>query len=115
MDTEIKAKWIAALRSGKYQQTQKTLRDATGYCCLGVLCDVLGLGWEPSAEEGFFECRGSSEVLPDEALSLSGISLSAPAVQKDGKYVGLAMLNDGGGTFLAHTFAEIADLIEEQL
>lgn len=40
MDPVIKQSWIAALRSGEYQQTQKTLKDANGYCCLGVLCHI---------------------------------------------------------------------------
>jgi hypothetical protein len=34
-------KWINALRSGKYQQTQGALQDFDGYCCLGVACKVL--------------------------------------------------------------------------
>lgn len=37
---EIK-KWVAALRSGEYKQTKKTLQDEFGYCCLGVACHVL--------------------------------------------------------------------------
>jgi hypothetical protein len=49
MNPEIKAQWIAALRSGDYQQGRATLAKAyaeegkivTKYCCLGVLCDVL--------------------------------------------------------------------------
>lgn len=33
--------WIAALDSGKYTQTQHSLHDSYGYCCLGVACAVL--------------------------------------------------------------------------
>lgn len=33
-------RWIAALRSGKYNQTQQRLQDNEGYCCLGVACDL---------------------------------------------------------------------------
>lgn len=33
-------KWIDALRSGKYSQTQGQLQDTNGYCCLGVACKV---------------------------------------------------------------------------
>lgn len=33
-------KWIAALRSGKYKQTNEALQDTKGYCCLGVACDL---------------------------------------------------------------------------
>jgi len=33
-------KWINALRSGKYKQTQGFLKDEAGYCCLGVLDEI---------------------------------------------------------------------------
>ena len=40
---ELKARWIAALRSGEYTQGRCALNPAPGYyCCLGVLCMVLG-------------------------------------------------------------------------
>jgi len=42
MEQELKAKWIAALRSGEYPQDKAFLRSEKGYCCLGVLCDVAG-------------------------------------------------------------------------
>ena len=44
MNTEIKTKWIAALRSGNYKQGFKRLhyKGEWGdvYCCLGVLCEL---------------------------------------------------------------------------
>ena len=44
MNSEIKEKWLAALRSGKYQKGQNSLRSQSGsdnlYCCLGVLCEI---------------------------------------------------------------------------
>ena len=38
----IKAKWLKALRSGKYKQTKQTLYNpkTKGFCCLGVLQHV---------------------------------------------------------------------------
>jgi hypothetical protein len=36
----VAAKWVAALQSGEYAQTQEALRDTKGYCCIGVLCDL---------------------------------------------------------------------------
>lgn len=47
MNKTIKAKWIAALRSGKYKQAKGVMREGPasnpkGFCCLGVLCDVVG-------------------------------------------------------------------------
>ena len=54
IDPEIKAKWLEALRSGEYPQTEGMLQRTTplpnapgfpetpkGYCCLGVLADTL--------------------------------------------------------------------------
>ena len=60
LNQEIKDRWIAALRSGKYPQAQKALRvrydddsDDGGedsFCCLGVLCDIVDPdGWEQTA------------------------------------------------------------------
>lgn len=37
----IRDKWIPALRSGEYTQTQNRLTDGVGFCCLGVACDVI--------------------------------------------------------------------------
>src|SRR6185503_20826939 len=42
MDKKLKAKWVKALRSGDYEQTNYALHDSGGYCCLGVLCSVAG-------------------------------------------------------------------------
>ena len=33
--------WIAALRSGQYKQCRNRLKDGDGFCCLGVLCDIV--------------------------------------------------------------------------
>lgn len=41
MRTKIKARWLAALRSGKFKQGRYRLRRGDTYCCLGVLCEVV--------------------------------------------------------------------------
>ena len=45
MVKEIKDKWVAALRSGKYKQGSGQLHNTMNdtYCCLGVLCAELGV------------------------------------------------------------------------
>src|SRR4051812_10826866 len=41
MDPAVKARWVAALRSGEYAQGRSALRTAVDkYCCLGVLCEL---------------------------------------------------------------------------
>lgn len=52
MDKKIKIKWLKALRSGKFEQTNFRLKrtDANGverYCCLGVLCEAMKEKYEP--------------------------------------------------------------------
>jgi hypothetical protein len=44
MDAEIKAKWVQALRSGEFKQGVAKLHDPQDntFCCLGVLCKVMG-------------------------------------------------------------------------
>lgn len=51
MEASLKAKWIEALRSGKYKQGRLALRTRDDhFCCLGVLCDVSGVSeWETNS------------------------------------------------------------------
>lgn len=49
----VRAQWTAALRSGTYRQSRGRLRSSgdygidEGFCCLGVLCDLVAPGeWE---------------------------------------------------------------------
>lgn len=38
MDKKLKSDWIAALRSGKYEQGHEMLQANGKFCCLGFLC-----------------------------------------------------------------------------
>jgi len=41
MKEDVKNKWVEALRSGKYKQGKRCLRNENDeFCCLGVLCDL---------------------------------------------------------------------------
>ena len=42
-------KWVAALRSGKYQQGFGSLNINGNYCCLGVLADINNIPTRKSA------------------------------------------------------------------
>lgn len=40
---KVRDQWVEALESGKYKQGHQQLKEddgETGYCCLGVLCDI---------------------------------------------------------------------------
>jgi hypothetical protein len=103
---KIKKLWLAALRSGKYKQGRRALRDKNKFCCLGVLCDVhskaKGMEWDGE------EYLGSASTLPAQVFKWAGLAGPNPMVDhfKDS----LAGKNDGGMSFKG-----IADLIEAQL
>ena len=68
---ELKDKWLEALRSGEYSQTTETLKDENGFCCLGVLCDVIDPdGWK----------NISSEDQEDHKFDDSWLHIHGPAV-----------------------------------
>lgn len=122
MNPEIKAKWVAALRSGKYKQGKAVLKDTEGrFCCLGVLCDIYNPdGWGEPVTVGVvytghsFGVEGdcSSTVLPDVVVKWANMPGSNPTVivNECGDSISVAELNDQGDTFV-----DIADLIEENL
>lgn len=47
------AKWVEALRSGEYKQTQGFLEKEGSYCCLGVYCEVTGIPYSKSVRDKF--------------------------------------------------------------
>jgi len=127
MNSQIKQKWIDALRSGKYHQGQSKLYSGDGFCCLGVLCDIYAnqvgdITWEKRNPNGRFDddkwdywyFDDQSEVLPECVSKWAELDENDPVVTKD--IVGqdiittLASLNDKGATF-----EDLAEVIEEQL
>jgi hypothetical protein len=110
MNPQIKQKWVSALRSGEYQQGQLYLRTNSGFCCLGVLCDLYGkennVEWNLVEDEdsNYYRFQGNAASLPFSIVEWSGIEGTNPAIG----FIPLSVLNDRGSTF-----NEIADVIEE--
>lgn len=100
MNAELKAKWVEALRSGKYEQARRTLREPNSnkFCCLGVICEIQGMEWKLD-ESGFYALSQSINPMP---VVQAGITC--------GDAQALANMNDNG-----QTFAEIAAYIEANL
>lgn len=130
---EIKAAWLTALRSGEYEQGRGALNRGGKFCCLGVLCDVmvnqfdlnLDVAQEPECddvccsevEKNVISYNENASFPPAEVAeavfmnresdSNWGVkSMEAP--NREMSYT-LYALNDNG-----FSFAEIADVIEEQ-
>lgn len=106
MNAELKAKWVAALRSGNYKQGVGTLRSDSGkFCCLGVLCDVADpTKWKLRANMIDQTYDGYSVgILESELREEFGLSMSQAGH--------LMTLNDSGN----QSFTKIADYIEKEL
>jgi hypothetical protein len=119
MNPEIKAKWLEALRSGKYERTSSFLNDGRGMCCLGVLIDVVDPeGWERPQSGWVMGYKGETSFPPYDFCEQVGIPAPkrfAPdfnelRVLENTITNKLAEMNDGGASF-----EEIADYIEAEL
>jgi hypothetical protein len=124
MNPEVKAAWVAALRSGERQQDVGSLRTENGYCCLGVLCDLhakaTGGYWNgpPSTFSGRYRYLNDSSTLPSIVRDWADLPDGNPIIgeavaAEDGQFhdYPAATFNDEFG----YTFNQIADLIEENL
>lgn len=107
MDKAFKAKWLEALRSGKYKQGRKKLRSEDDeFCCLGVLCDISGQGqWklEPSSYCYYKEEERDFHGLPLFMEEFSGIG-----ARTEEDLIGLNDIDE-------LSFPEIANWIEENV
>ena len=121
MKAEWKAKWVAALRSGKFKQgpegvmrSQDWDGKVNGYCCLGVLQEITA----PADLENV-----NYESFPSPAcLRAAGLPkyrkftrLGNPEPAESGIVMTLAKMNDGDIGSRRSSFDEIADFIEKNL
>lgn len=128
MDKEVKRKWLKALRSGKYTQTEGTLKDSEGNCCLGVLCDLYakehGREWvRDETSYSIYRLKGQklSDALPSNVSKWAGLGRHADPVvsyecydandDEEVSKVSLSQLNDEERL----DFKGIADVISKSL
>lgn len=102
MDAKIKKLWLKALRSGRYRQGRGQLVNSRNeYCCLGVLCKVVGAVKNSHFDFEYGDDRGFG-FLPNRLRR----ELHITKRQEDT----LSGKNDRG-----KSFKEIADYIEKKL
>lgn len=115
MDHEIKAKWVEALRSGKYKQGKGFLKyhnydlGTDSYCCLGVLCEILNVHatysqQEPESRSIGFGDQYDTAYLPHSVRNRVGLVNFSDQLN-------LSQRNDSGDW----DFNSIADYIQENL
>lgn len=114
MKEKIKQAWIAALRSGEYEQGKKQLRKGDHFCCLGVLCNLHAQAHPKiAAQQRTTDAyMGISGVLPVAVVKWAGLNTRDPIVKASTteSKTWLSLINDNGVSF-----DYIADLIEKQL
>lgn len=117
---EFKAEWVAALRSGKYPQTTGMLRTETGYCCLGVRCEISNVEWKRDYIDGTFSTENGGEGVPNPAdigediwaILMQVVFPCHIEYNCDGTFMScLTTMNDVDEL----TFPQIADWIEKYL
>jgi len=108
MKKSVAKKWVAALRSGEYNQTQKELKNEDGYCCLGVLCSISP--WKNNFTRMIVSPYGKNVLLPAQVCKWAGVRSNVGKYKDKGDTLNrsLAARNDEG-----MSFNEIADLIEK--
>lgn len=116
MEKELKDRWVAALRSGKYKQGRYRLRQcytderSTTYCCLGVLADVVDPnGWRIGMSEEHITAGDGGGMLRRSWASKIGLTTRNSKSGRMSQHK-LVELNDQYTT----TFEDIADVIEKE-
>jgi hypothetical protein len=111
---DIKSRWTAELRSGRFVQGTGALKtEDDTYCCLGVLCQLAiedGVDirvTEPKGAVPHYEYDGEGGLLPESVYEWAGLEGPSPYISELND--GLTGLNDGGD----HDFNSIASIIDQ--
>ena len=99
---------VKALRYGGYKQAQHSLRSGDSFCCLGVACDISGLGeWHHKSHKEI-KYLNAFGILPKAVMEYYGFVASNGKI--DSRYNrSLVHLNDKGTSF-----KKIANIIEKE-
>lgn len=109
MNPELKAKWIADLRTNLHLQGREALRTKDDkFCCLGRLCEVARIPFDPKYKSYFsFDEAGNKKWIEGELPPFVLVKLKLDPTS-EGE---LIKMNDCDKL----TFPEIADWIERNL
>jgi hypothetical protein len=121
---DFKQRWVAALRSGQYEQGTQVLCDSENgpVCCLAVAGLVCGLTRDEMQRQTMVPLM-EADGMPSHKLNLLNRAneVGYPKMLREGvdglMSIGgkLARMNDGCDGERKHSFSEIADWIEQNL
>ena len=122
MLNENAKKWVAALRSGEYEQGRGCLQMGGKFCCLGVACEIYQqnaaepMPQKTTTKAGHYyddvevvAYNNNISCCPLQVMAYMGIDTILGKYWSSGNMTSLAAQND-----LGSTFAEIADIIESE-
>jgi hypothetical protein len=134
LNPDVKKAWLAALRSGEYQQGKGVLRSENDrFCCLGVLCDLAARARLVTFDADnvayvsvALPTDRSTGMLPQTVARWAGLTSDQGGVDADPRVeVPNRYTAAGGGSYrmslsvvndeLNYDFHQIANLIEEYL
>jgi hypothetical protein len=106
---DLRKKWVDALRSGDYKQGKHYLRSGDdSFCCLGVLCDIMGLPTSKQDGQGpyAYESKGGNYTAYLSPTIIEQVGLNN-VTGRINTGASLANMNDAGSSF-----EDIAAVIE---
>ena len=113
----LKKQWLTALRSGDYKQTRGTLKSGEGYCCLGVLVNLLPEDINIKREAGGITIRESKGKSANSTYVTGTLPIwlrKKVAMEKQLHQL-LTVMNDGSESSAPQDFFQIADWIETNI
>lgn len=115
-------KWVAALRSGQFDQGTVKLRSANEYCCLGVACEVAianGVNLKVKLYDEHATYDGETAYLPRQVSDWLGLSQENPlandwlGISQEDPLIAPSLTAVQANDTLGWSFDQIADAIEE--
>lgn len=111
MKRSLLNKWIERLEDPNTMQGKGGLRTLHGFCCLGVLCDIVDpTGWNKDQWGWFFNYKQNITIrgfLPPILAQENG--MEPIGISSGSREAALSTLNDGN-----YTFQEIAKILREK-
>ena len=107
MNAEIRAQWCKDLRSGEFSQTDGTLRNQDGMCCLGVLTHQYVAAGNPETydDEDMVANVWENGILAEPVREWAGLDDSNPDLAN--------CVASWHNDILKSSFDAIADLIDD--
>ncbi len=109
----LQTKWLEALKSGKYQHGRGLLckinsKGKMEYCCLGVLCEIMGV--EKTMDDHFIQYELHNASLPPGIAKQVGLRSEHGDIANPSIHGDLTKVNDNS----RYGFQPVIDIMEKE-